>query len=251
MVGFIGVCIDTLIFTNSTAHKGMDMHIDTPLEVLHVVRLGPIKYLLRFTVDSIKKDDGKIKELVARMKAVNGDNLPRQMSVKNLIKWMGSLAGREAALFVQIAPFVLDGLVSNEVLQAWTTLSHFHMHAYSREFDHRADYADTMAKIQQKLVNDLAVVDPLRLKKPKLHLLVHLARQALEMGPPCLLAAEVFEAYNKMIRAIMFKTNRGSPSRDVGLHFMDWRTLRHVTALGVYLAVSPTGDYIWKRPGTV
>lgn len=229
------------------------MHRDTPIEILHVIRLGPTKYLLYFTIQHIKNSpngEKDLDELKQRMKMVNMDNLPRTLSIKSMVKWMGSMAGRDAGLFAQIAPFVLDGLVSEDLLDAWTILSRFHLHSYEREIANPEEYAREMRILHLQLVSALGKVDPGRLQKPKLHILVHLAAQALTMGPPILLAAEVFESYNKIIRGIMFLTNRLSPSRDVGIHFVFWRTMRHICALGFYLAFDrASGSYVWKRPG--
>lgn len=228
------------------------MHRDTPIEILHTIRLGPVKYLLQLVISMLKekkKDAWKLEQLRKRMMSVSSDQLPRPPSVKNILKWMGSMTGRDAALFVQLAPFLLEGLVSDEMMRAWETLGLFHRHAYQREIIDRDSYSREMENLVHALIRDVSHVEPSFIKRPKFHFLVHLAQQALLLGPPMLVASEVFESYNKVVRGIMFVTNRKNPSRDVGVHFVHFRTLRHVTAVGFYLAKTRQDEFIWKQPG--
>ena len=199
----------------------------------------------------LKLDEVKLEQLRSRMQNLNTDMLPRPPSVKNLVKWMGSMTGRDAALFVQLAPFLLQGIVSDDIIRAWSSLALLHRHAYQRDIVDMQEYATQMDALVLGYVRDLSLVMPNQMSKPKLHLLIHLAQQALMLGPPMLVATEVFESYNKIIRGLMFITNRREPSRDMGVHFRNHRTLRHVTGEGYYLARRPghQGEYTWKRPG--
>lgn len=102
---------------------GIDPHRDTPVEVLHVVLLGFVKYFWRDAIARISAEDKDI--LAARLSSFDtgGLDIPA-LSGNTLVKYAGSLTGRDFRAIAQVAPFVLHGLsLPDEKLRAWAALS--------------------------------------------------------------------------------------------------------------------------------
>ena len=101
---------------------GLDPNLDTPVEILHTVLLGMVKYMWRDAVDRIK-DDGK-RTLIARLDSFNVSGLNLSpLPGHTFVNYYGSLVGRDFRAIVQAAPFVLHGLLSEELLNMWKALA--------------------------------------------------------------------------------------------------------------------------------
>lgn len=101
---------------------GLDPHQDTPVEILHVILLGVVKYYWRDAVARISKKDHEI--LIGRLSSFNTWGMDLSpLAGKTLVNYAGSLTGRDFRALVQAAPFVLHGLLSNEQVEVWKALS--------------------------------------------------------------------------------------------------------------------------------
>lgn len=100
---------------------GLDPHQDTPVEILHVILLGVVKYYWRDAVARTKKDHDV---LIGRLSTFNtwGLNLS-PLPGKTLVNYAGSLTGRDFRAIAQAAPFVLYGLLSDDQLEVWKALA--------------------------------------------------------------------------------------------------------------------------------
>jgi len=101
--------------------KGLNPHSDTPVEILHVVLLGFVKYFWRDAIHRLKDDQKNI--LAARISSANvrGLGIP-PLAGKTLVTYAGSLTGRDFRAIAQIAPFCLYDLVPPECHAAWLAL---------------------------------------------------------------------------------------------------------------------------------
>lgn len=100
-------------------------HTDTPVEILHVILLGFVKYLWRDTVSRLKDSSKNL--LVARLSSfdVSGLGIPR-LAGATLVTYAKSLVGRDFRAVAQAAPFVLHDLpgIPDELHNVWTAMSH-------------------------------------------------------------------------------------------------------------------------------
>lgn len=102
---------------------GLDPHEDTPVEILHVVLLGFIKYFWRDMVRNQVNDEQKI-HLIQRLNSVDVQGLGiSRLSGETLVNYAGSLTGRDFRVIAQVAPFVIFDLVPDDVFEAWLALS--------------------------------------------------------------------------------------------------------------------------------
>ena len=100
----------------------MDIHRDTPTEILHTILLGIIKYFWGQTVWILGKEK-KMKVFEARLAALDtqGLNVPR-INAEYVCKYKGGLIGKHFKSFAQVMPFVIYDLVPEQVLTAWNTI---------------------------------------------------------------------------------------------------------------------------------
>ena len=99
----------------------LDPHQSTPVEVLHVVLLGFVKYFWRDAVARVSVANKAI--LTLRISSLNtsGLGLPR-LSGKTYVQYAGSLVGRDFRVIAQIAPFVLFDLLPDYLYTTWNAL---------------------------------------------------------------------------------------------------------------------------------
>ncbi|KAJ3926330.1 MAG: hypothetical protein NXY57DRAFT_979096 [Lentinula lateritia] len=101
--------------------KGLDPHQDTPVEILHVILLGVVKYYWRDAVARTKKDHDL---LIGWLSSFNTWGLGiSPLLGKTLVNYAGSLTGRDFRAIAQAAPFVLHGLLTDDQLKVWKALS--------------------------------------------------------------------------------------------------------------------------------
>jgi len=104
---------------------GIDPHQDTPVEILHVILLGFIKYFWRDLIrNELGVNDDKKQLLIQRLSSldVSGLNIS-PLNGKTLVQYAGSLTGWDFRHIAQAAPFVIYDLVSPECYDAWISLS--------------------------------------------------------------------------------------------------------------------------------
>ncbi|KAF8173028.1 hypothetical protein K438DRAFT_1940336 [Mycena galopus ATCC 62051] len=105
--------------------KGLDLHQDTPVEILHVVLLGFVKYLWRDLVQvQLKNKDDKKNLHITRLSSISVAGLGiSPLAGRTLVQYSSSLTGRDFRSIAQVAPFVVYDLVSADCFTTWQSLS--------------------------------------------------------------------------------------------------------------------------------
>ena len=92
------------------SHIDFDPNTDTPVEILHVVLLGFVKYFWCDTISHMNDAQKEILTTRLSLVDVTGLGIP-PLAGKTLVKYAGSLTGRDFRAIAQTAPFVLYDLV--------------------------------------------------------------------------------------------------------------------------------------------
>jgi hypothetical protein len=96
---------------------GLNPHSDTPVEVLHTVLLGFVKYFWHDVIQNQLGRNVAQKDLLkARLNSFNVSGL-------QMPPYAGSLTGRDFRAISQDAPFVLYDLVPAPCFDSWVLLS--------------------------------------------------------------------------------------------------------------------------------
>ena len=96
------------------------LYSKTPIEILHTILLGPVKYLLSATIQSLSRQ--KKDQLHANILSTDMSAFPANIR-GNITRNYGSYVGRDFKLWTQLAVFILQGIVSEEILLVWELLS--------------------------------------------------------------------------------------------------------------------------------
>ncbi|KAK1216350.1 hypothetical protein PQX77_021020 [Marasmius sp. AFHP31] len=202
---------------------------NTPVEILHVVLLGFVLYLWQDVIKNQLKDKADKKQLLTAWLSsvcVEGLGLDALLS-DMLVHYYGSLTGGDFHKVVQVAPFLLHGLGSEECYAIWITLS---IEASSPDLaaqNLESREVSFMLEIQNFLLH-ATNWSICWFNKPKFHILVHILGHIHHMGPAMLFATETFESYNAVIHEKSVHSNQQSSSRDIALAFAQGSQIRHM-----------------------
>ncbi|KZV90434.1 hypothetical protein EXIGLDRAFT_649329, partial [Exidia glandulosa HHB12029] len=226
-----------------TDRVGLDPHCDTPVEVLHVILLGIVKYFWRDAVKNQCKSKTARKELIARLDSFDTSGLGiSPLRGETLVTYAGSLVGRDFRSIAQAAPFVLHGMVSAESYEAWVALSLLVPLVWQPVIDDMDAYISRLSRAINNLLAATARWTPRWFNKPKFHLLVHLPDHIRRFGPAIIFATEAFESFNAVIRAKSVHSNRQAPSRDIARAFAHGNRIRHLVSGGYFRVYRPQED---------
>jgi hypothetical protein len=102
----------------------IDPHQDTPVEILHVVLLGFVKYFWRDAVDRLSDEQKAI--LRVRLTCLDLSGLDPSISSlrgSTLVQYAGSLVGRDFKILEQVAIFALYDLLDPAIIETWSALA--------------------------------------------------------------------------------------------------------------------------------
>ncbi|KAI9613094.1 hypothetical protein H4Q26_010371 [Puccinia striiformis f. sp. tritici PST-130] len=179
---------------------------DSPVEILHVVQLGMVKYLVAAFMITFKDKDALKLKLQAYWNSFNTEslNIPYLKPAYMVTHW-ASFIGKDYKTVVQAAPF--------------TQVEDLNQYATELKL-HTDRFLYNTLKMSAQWVN-----------KPKFHILTHLYQSVLRYGPPSLFASEKFESFNSNVRRASGHSNRHSPGRDIAITFSDLAATRLIANL--------------------
>ncbi|KAI8458273.1 hypothetical protein BY996DRAFT_4577407, partial [Phakopsora pachyrhizi] len=205
--------------------KGFDGHLDTPVEVLHVVLLGILKYLYCDLIGGLSAN--KKEELIARLKSFATNNLNIQpLKAKYLIQHYSSLVGKDFKVLIQAAIFVFFPLIEDSKRKIWTSLCHLCSFIFQTHIRDIKKYTAKINYFTQDFLLKLISASAQWVNKPKFHMLNHLSQSIARFGPASLFATEKFESYNGVVCQASIHSNHQSPSRDIENNFLNYSALR-------------------------
>ncbi|KAL0094512.1 hypothetical protein F4703DRAFT_1922105 [Phycomyces blakesleeanus] len=241
--------------------KAFDPTKDIPIEILHTIPLGLIKYLVIFL--------GKQPVLTAIQKDSLQHELSSYRSCKsynqtfcNQLHYSGSFVGRDFKQLIQILSSVISKLFGRDSNLTFIITS---FHAVSRlasliyicgvheGFDNNLlkirSAVDKVARVFLVL-NTFIVSNPKTFQqqdfsfKSKLHLLHHLTKDMFCFSSVLQYKTENSKQFSKFICEHLFKTNCQATSRDVAKKFVKQFICRHLCNRGSYIVEKHIGNNI-------
>ncbi|KAL1711382.1 hypothetical protein EV715DRAFT_215384, partial [Schizophyllum commune] len=215
--------------------KELDGHADTPVEILHVILLGIVKYFWRDIIVH-RLSNAKKEILKARLESFDVRGLGLSpLSGDALVDHAGSLVSGDFRAIVQVAPFVLHDLgIDEDILRVWMALGRVVPLVWQPEIDHMDEYLDALRAAIQYLLDCTCRFDAQWFSKPKFHLLLHLPEHIRRFGPAMLFATKGFESFNAIVRAHSIHSNRHAPSRDIAPSMARGNRIRHLISGGFF-----------------
>ncbi|KAI9624511.1 hypothetical protein KEM48_008837 [Puccinia striiformis f. sp. tritici PST-130] len=219
---------------------------DTPVEVLHVILLGPVKYLWRDFMGRITPT--QLPQLEARWRAFNTDglNIP-PIQPRYMIAHWKSFVGKEFRVVLQAAPFVMFPFMDTDLKLIWSALCALGSYVFQTCIKDMDTYIRELKNHIQHFEFHLVKMSGRWANKPKIHMIIHLEESILRFGPASLFATEKFKSFNGIVRENSIHSNRLSPGRDIAIAFCDAKIMRLLMS-GARLYDHETKRYFKSSP---
>ncbi|KAH9808583.1 hypothetical protein DFH28DRAFT_1197768 [Melampsora americana] len=215
---------------------GFNGHRDTPVEALHVYLLGVTKYPWQELMAELSPlKDSQHSAISARWQSFDakGLNIP-PIIPETLIKYYKSLVGKEYRIIMQAIPFVLFEEIGKEKRDFWSALIHLASFIFQNEISDIDQYLIELQNAVDNLLVCLVGSNARWTNKPKFHMLTHLPHSIKWFGPSCLVATEIFESFNAVLRAASIHSNRQAPGRDIADAFNSYLLILHIISGGTW-----------------
>ncbi|KAF7293432.1 FAD-binding-3 domain-containing protein [Mycena indigotica] len=217
---------------------GLDPCQDTPVELLHTVLLGVMKYIWHF-MNTKQWSDSDRCLLAIRLQSTDTSSLTiPPIRAAYIVQYRNSLIGKHFKTLMQTLAFCSHDICTAEQRRLIKTAGDLGARLWIPEIDDMDAYLEDLRTAIANLLDAFDAVDPLRiLIKIKLHLLAHIPDDIRRFGPAIRFATEVFESCNAIFRACSVRSNRLSPSRDIAAKFASIERVRHILCGGYWLDV--------------
>ncbi|KAJ7787250.1 hypothetical protein B0H14DRAFT_3580816 [Mycena olivaceomarginata] len=229
---------------------GLDPNRDTPVEILHTILLGIVKYVW-YTLHS-GWSEAQRDLFVIRLQStdIGGLTIP-PIRTAYMMQYRNGLIGKHFKTLMQTMLFHVHDLVSPELFTLVKAVSELGAMLWVHEIDNIAKYAvriwntctsfwltkdqDDLTILIGNVLDVFGDQDPAKiLVKIKLHLLPHIIEDAVRFGPPIRNATEVFECFNAIFRLCSILSNHQAPSRDIALKFAGMDRMKHIVSGGFW-----------------
>lgn len=229
--------------------KGVDIHSDTPTEVLHTFLLGVVKYWWGQTVH-ILSDSKRMNLLQSRLASLDtcGLNAP-SFDAAYMCHYKGGLIGKHFKSLAQLMPFVTYDIVPEPVLNGWITIGHLVVYLWHTRINDIDKYLDNLTQTIDDFLSIVAQCAPsIIIHKPKFHFLIHLPMYIRRFGPAIAFSTERYESFNHVFRLCSIHSNKKAPSRDTCKWFGVHDVVKHVSLGGYWFDESSRK---WCRAGSM
>lgn len=118
----------------------VDVHQDTPTEILHTVLLGVVKYFWGQTVWILNKNHS-LNTFQMRLESVNKEGLNSPtLGAEYICRFKGGLIGKHFKSLAQVMPYLIYDLVPRSVLDGWTMIGKLVVLLWHTVIENTEDY---------------------------------------------------------------------------------------------------------------
>ncbi|KAJ7927350.1 hypothetical protein B0H13DRAFT_2229300 [Mycena leptocephala] len=200
---------------------------DTPVEILHTILLGVVKYIWHISHTPWSPEKKKIYSLRLQSTATDGLSI-HGIHANYIMQYAGSLIGRQIKTLAQMNVLHVYGLVTDHQFMAWKAAGELAALLWVPEIWNLNSYRRDLKVAVANVLDIFSLIDPSKIiTKIKLHPLAHIDDDAAEFGPLVGVATEIFESFNAIFRYCSIFSNHLAPSRDIALQLGDQEGLKH------------------------
>ncbi|KAJ7685821.1 hypothetical protein B0H17DRAFT_1160739 [Mycena rosella] len=233
------------IYSGFLATKGFDPTRDTPVEILHTILLGIVKYIWHISHTPWSEATKNTYTLRLQSTATDGLSI-HAIRTNYIMQYAGSLVGRQLKTIVQTNIFHIHGLVTEHQFMGWKATGKLSALLWCPEIRNPQEYRQDLKVAVANVLDAFTMIDPSKIiTKVKYHLLVHLEDDMVEFGPLIGVMTEVFECFNAISHFFSILFNHLAPSRDIAIQLGDQEGLKHRLTGGC----RRTTDNEWQQAG--
>ncbi|KAG2752138.1 hypothetical protein P692DRAFT_201687974, partial [Suillus brevipes Sb2] len=215
--------------------NGINMHLDTPTEILHTILLGVVKYFWGQSIFLLEK--AKFLHIFqSRLESVDKDGLNApSLNADQICHYKGSLIGEHFKSLAQVMPFLVYDLVPQTVVNGWSVIGELVALVWHTTIPDTEEYLARLSRTIKDFLNITAQCAPsILISKPKFHFLIHLPAFIRCFGPAIIFSTERYESFNHVFRLSCIHSNRCAPSRDTCQLFAYQDIVKHVATGGYW-----------------
>ncbi|KAK4702587.1 hypothetical protein P7C70_g3636, partial [Phenoliferia sp. Uapishka_3] len=212
-------------------YAGYDFHRDTPVEILHTILLGFVKYLWRDLVNRSTEEQKQLLRIRLRAFDTTGCDFST-LDGDMLVRFANSLVGKDFRAVLQSILFTVTGSIPQAELDLWRSLAVLGQLVWRKEIEDIEAYLLELQIAIDNFMDCTAMLTPQWFNKKKWHILLHLPEHIRRFGPATHFATEKFESYNGVMREQSVHSNRQAPGRDIAVTFGKYNMMRHILSGG-------------------
>lgn len=230
----------------------LDPSQDTPVEILHTILLGIVKYLWHNIHTSWSVADRDLFVIRLQSTDIDGLSVP-PIRAAYMMQYRNGLIGKHFKTLMQTMVFHVHGIVSPEqflLIKAMGSLGALlwvpeignmeeyivrHYYRFQLKADKKNDLQSDIDILIGNVLDAFALIDPAKIiDKMKLQVLPHLVQDIPRFGPAIRYSTEIFECYNAVFRLCSVLSNHQAPSRDIANKFASMDRLKHILSGGYW-----------------
>ncbi|THU86209.1 hypothetical protein K435DRAFT_822219 [Dendrothele bispora CBS 962.96] len=225
---------------------GLDPTRDTPVEILHTILLGIVKYTW-FMFHSRITDESQRQLFVSRLQSTdtNGLTIP-PFRAAYMMQYRNGLIGKHFKALMQTMVFHVHDLVTPAEFEVIKAVGELGAMLWVPQIDNMERYTQDLEVRIGNVLDAFAAVDPNKIAvKVKLHLLPHIIPDCRRYGPAIHNSTEIFECFNAIFRMCSVLSNHQAPSRDIAWKIASMDRLKHILSGGYWLQ---DGEWVQASP---
>ncbi|EJD41826.1 hypothetical protein AURDEDRAFT_37812, partial [Auricularia subglabra TFB-10046 SS5] len=213
---------------------GLDPNIDTPVEILHTVLLGIVKYAWYGFHSGWKP--GAAETFVARLQATDMTGLSSMpLRASYIVQYKNNLIGKHFKTIMQTLTFHARNITSEEHFHLFKCIGALGAALWIAEIDDLEQYLADLEILIDNVLDAFVALDASRIvNKQKIHVLKHLIRNIRRFGLAVRFSTEIFECFNAVFRFSSILSNHQAPSRDIALKMASLERVKHLVSGGYW-----------------
>ncbi|KAI9068297.1 hypothetical protein FKP32DRAFT_1562016, partial [Trametes sanguinea] len=225
---------------------GLDPTHDTPVEVLHTVLLGVVKYAWHWTHTSWTPAQKTVYAQRLQATSITGLSV-HAIRASYIIQYANSLIGRQLKTLAQTTAFHVHDMLPQPRFKLWLAIGEMTSLIRFPEIHDKETYKNDLTIAIANVLDLFAEKDPTKIvEKVKLHILSHGIEDVSRFGPLIGMCTEGFKSFNGIFRNASIYSNHLALSRDIAQQLADHEAHKH-RLLGRFFM---TTDGDWVQAGT-